>query len=315
MKRSEIRERLIGCPGFRYAPPGLRLLMLEAKGHRQPLVTKMHLTTAAKLRVPHLYHYQAFNVKYLREVIVGGTLHFSKPSDFNDPWDCRPWYDFDGIADPEILEQHVQWYVGVSQKHRPDISIEQVNERANFFRQNPPALTAKIREFSQAMGDAINAQYRVYCLSTKSDCELMWAHYAQKHQGICLEFSVANELFCTAFPVQYALTYPHFFMTDHAGPEQQIAPLLSKSSAWNYEDEFRLISDEKGDPKDTIVTTAGKKDIPSKSLTAVILGCLAPDSTKQSIIQMIAESRHRPALKRAVRMRNQYKLMIADEPV
>jgi hypothetical protein len=275
----------------------------------------MPFTTAAKLHIPHLYHYQAFNPEYLREVIVRGVLHFSNPSDFNDPWDCQPWYDSDGIADPEILEQHVQWYVGVSQKHRLDIPIEQVNERANFFRQNPSALAAKIREFSQAMGEAINAQYRVYCLSTKSDCELMWAHYAQKHQGVCLEFSVANELFCTAFPVQYALAYPRFFMTDHTGPEQQIAPLLSKSSAWSDEDEFRLISDEKGDPKDTIVTTAGKKDIPSKSLTAVILGCLAPDSTKQSIIQMIAESHYPSALKRAVRMRNQYKLMIVDEQI
>jgi len=275
----------------------------------------MHLTTAAKLRVPHLYHYQAFNVEYLREVIAGGTLHFSKPYDFNDPWDCRPWYDFDGIADPEILEQHVQWYVGVSQKHRPDIPIEHVNERANFYRHNPSALAAKIRELSQVMGEVINAQYRVYCFSIKSDCELMWAHYAQKHQGICLEFSVANELFCTAFPVQYALTYPRVFMTDHAGPDEHIAPLLSKSSAWSYEDEFRLICDEKGDPKNTIVTTAGKKDIPPRSLTAVILGCMAPDSTKQSIIQMIAESHYPSALKRAVRMRNQYKLMIADEQV
>jgi len=273
----------------------------------------MHLATAARLRVPNLYHYQAFNLEYLREVIVGSTLHFSKPSDFNDPWDCRPWYDFDCIADPQILEQHVQWYIGVSQTHRPDISTEQVNERANFFRRNPPALAAKIREFSQTMGEAINAQYRVYCLSTKSDCELMWAHYAQSHRGVCLEFSVANELFCSAFPVQYGLTYPRFLMTDHKGPDQQIAPLLSKSSAWSYEEEFRLISDEKGDPTDTIVTTVGKKKIPPKSLTAVILGCLAPDSAKRSIIQMIAGSRYPPDLKRAVRMHNQYKLMIADE--
>jgi hypothetical protein len=273
----------------------------------------MNLTTAAKLRVPHLYHYQAFNAEYLREIIVGGTLHFSKPSDFNDPWDCRPWYDFNAITAPDILEQHVQWYVSISQKHRPDIPIEQVDERANFFRTNPPALAEKIREFSQAMGEAINAQYRVYCLSTKSDCELMWAHYAQKHQGVCLEFSVANELFCSAFPVHYAVDYPRFFMTDHAGPDEHIAPLLSKSSAWAYEDEFRLISDEKGDPRDTIVTTAGKREIPAKSLTAVIFGCLASDSTKQSIVQMIAESRHSPALKSAVQMRNQYKLMIADE--
>ena len=89
-------------------------------------------------------------------------------------------------------------------------------------------------------------------------------------------FLSLTNFFVQHFRFEYALTYPRFFMTDHAGPEQQIAPLLSKSSAWNYEDEFRLISDEKGDPKDTIVTTAGKKDIPSKSLTAVILGCLAP---------------------------------------
>jgi hypothetical protein len=44
-----------------------------------------------------------------------------------------PWYDFDAITDPEILEQHVQWYVDISQKHRPHIPIEQVNERASFF--------------------------------------------------------------------------------------------------------------------------------------------------------------------------------------
>jgi hypothetical protein len=286
---------------------------IRVKGPSTVIDNDMNLATAAKLRVPQLYHYQAFNIEYLREVIVGGTLHFSKPSDFNDPWDCRPWYDFAGIVDPDILEQHVRWYVAISHKHRPDIPIDKVNERANFFRQNPSALAEKIREFSQAMGEAINAQYRVYCLSIKSDCELMWAHYAQKHQGVCLEFSVANELFCTAFPVQYALDYPRFIMTDHAGADEQIAPLLSKSSAWSYEDEFRLISDEKGDPKNTIVTTAGKKDIPSKSLTAVILGCLAPDSTKQSIAQMIDGSHHTPALKRAVRMRNQYKLMIVDE--
>lgn len=275
----------------------------------------MPLTTAAKLRIPYLYHYQAINTEFLREVIACGVLHFSKPSDFNDPWDCRPWYDFGGIADPEILEEHVQWYVSVTRKHRPDIPIEQVNERANFFRQNSPALAAKIREFSQAMGEAIDAQYRVYCLSPKADCELMWAHYAQKHQGVCLEFSVANELFCSAFPVRYALAYPRFCMTDHAGPEQQIAPLLSKSSAWSYEAEFRLIADEKGDPKDIIVTRAGKKDIPPKSLTAVILGCLVPESTKQSISRLIAESRHPPALKRAVRMHDQYMLRITDERV
>ena len=52
----------------------------------------MHLTTAAKIRAPHLYHYQAFNVGYLREVIVGGTLFF-----------CHPISMILGIADRGII--------------------------------------------------------------------------------------------------------------------------------------------------------------------------------------------------------------------
>jgi hypothetical protein len=263
------------------------------------------------LGLDRLYHYQSFNLDHLREVIADGVIHFSKPSDFNDPWDCRPWFDFECIADPKILEQHVQWYIEVTRKHRPDISADVVQKNANEYRRNPDALAAKIREFSQGLASAVEAQYRVYCLSPKCDSELMWSHYAAKHQAVCLEFAVRNELFCTALPVQYAETYPRFSMTGFSGPEEHIAPLLTKSAAWSYEQEFRLISDEKGDPRHTIVTTGGKKSIPPRSLTAVILGCLAPKSTKQAIVDMVAASPHQPLIKTAVRMQNKYRLMIS----
>jgi hypothetical protein len=270
----------------------------------------MSLRTAAMLGLGHLYHYQPFNVDYLHEVIVDGVIHFSKPSDFNDPWDCRPWFDFESLNDPKILEQHVQWYMEISRKHRPDLPAHVVKNIADGYRRNPIALAAKIREFSLAMATAIDAQYRVYCLSPKCDCELMWSHYAAKHQGVCLEFTVRNELFCTALPVRYAATYPRFSMTGFAGAEEHMAPLLTKSGAWSYEQEFRLISDEAGDPRHTIVTVGGKKAIPPMSLSAVILGCLAPSSTKQAIERMISSSSQKPILKRAVRMMDKYQLEI-----
>jgi hypothetical protein len=138
----------------------------------------------------------------------------------------------------------------------------------------------------------------------------MWSHYASKHQGVCLEFAVRNELFCNALPVQYGETYPRFQMTGFSGEVQHIAPLLTKSIVWSYEQEFRLISDEKGDPHHTIVTTGCKRDIPFGSLTAIILGCLAPESTKQAIAEMIAASPHRPLIKAAVQMQDKYKLRI-----
>lgn len=161
----------------------------------------MGLRTAAMLGLTHLYHYQVFNPNYLHEAIVDSVIHFSRPSDFNDPWDCRPWFDFDCLVDPRILEQHVQWYIEVTRKHRPDIPADVVQRNADNYRREPNSLAAKIREFSQAMATAIDTQYRVYCLSSKCDSELMWSHYAAKHQGVCLEFTVRNELFCTALPI------------------------------------------------------------------------------------------------------------------
>jgi hypothetical protein len=270
----------------------------------------MTLRNAVALGFHHLYHYQSFNPDHLREIIVAGSIYFSKPSDFNDPWDCRPWFDAECLNDPSILEEHVRWYIEVSRKHRPDIPEERVKQNADGFRRNPKSFADKIPEFSRAMSAAIDAQYRVYCLSPKSDCELMWAHYAAKHRGICLEFAVHNLLFCSALPVQYAATYPRFYMSSFAGVDQNIAPLLTKSAAWGYEQEFRLISDEKGDPRYSIVTTAGKIAIPAMSLTAVILGCLAPESTKEAVSLMVASSPHRPILKSAVRAENRYELRI-----
>src|SRR6266850_1321041 len=113
----------------------------------------MTLRTAVALGHRRLYHYQNFNANYLREVIIDGVIHFSKPSDFNDPWDCRPWY----------LE--------ISKKHRPYITSEHLTQTADAFRTDPNFLAAKIREFSEVMAKAIDAQYRVYCLSSKVDCE------------------------------------------------------------------------------------------------------------------------------------------------
>jgi hypothetical protein len=266
--------------------------------------------TAGTLGLKNLYHYQSFNADYLREVIVD-VIYFSKPSDFNDPWDCQPWFDPDCVRDPTILEEHVQWYVDVTRKHRPDIPEDHLQKTAESYRSNPDLLIAKIPEFSETMASAINARYRVYCLGPKPDCELMWAHYAAKHQGVCLEFAVRNDLFYSALEVQYAQTYPVFRMTGFSGPEEHLAPLLTKSASWNYENEFRLTADQNGNPRDTIVTVAGKKSIPAMSLTAVILGCLAPNSTKEAIADLVAASPQKPQLKTATRMKDKYHLAIS----
>lgn len=154
----------------------------------------MTYNLAGRLGLPKLYHYQSFNASYLREVIVDGVLYFSKPSDFNDPWDCKPWFD-DDLNDPAVIEAHLEYYAYSTRQHRKDVTEDEIAKRVAAFRANPTVLAAKIREFSDGLAAAIDAQYRVYCVGPRPDCELMWAHYSAKHQGVCLEFSVRNDLF------------------------------------------------------------------------------------------------------------------------
>jgi hypothetical protein len=94
----------------------------------------MALRNAVALGHSHLYHYQSFNVDYLREIIVGGAIYFSKPTDFNDPWDCQPFFDYECISDPDMREHHVQWYIEITKKHRPDIATDELNRLADVSR-------------------------------------------------------------------------------------------------------------------------------------------------------------------------------------
>ncbi|QPF93759.1 DUF2971 domain-containing protein [Bradyrhizobium commune] len=267
---------------------------------------------AAVKGLTHLYHYQSFNLDRLREVIVGGTIYFSKPSDFNDPWDCRPWYDLESLKDPAVFEQHLQLYMKL-ERRSPECSEARLARTVERYRAKPDMLADVIRDLSAETAKSFDERYRIYCLGTKPDCELMWAHYTTKHQGVCLEFSVQdNLLFGQAAEVRYVRDYPRFTITD--GPDERFEAFLTKSASWSYENEFRLIGDENEYPSLTaaIATKAGKFAIPPMTLTAVILGCSASDSTRKSIADLVSSSRQWPKLKIATRMKDRYQLEIRD---
>jgi hypothetical protein len=65
--------------------------------------------TAASIGLPYLYHYQRFNLQGVRSVIVDKKLHLSRPSAFNDPWDCKPCFDID-LSDDESVEAHAAYF-------------------------------------------------------------------------------------------------------------------------------------------------------------------------------------------------------------
>ena len=100
----------------------------------------------------------------------------------------------------------------------------------------------------------------------------MWSHYAGSFKGLCLEFSVRNELFCGALPVDYLDTYP-LFSVAATDEDANLRPLLTKSVAWSYENEFRLIASEQPLVLTGVPTAnQGFLPLPERALTSVIVG-------------------------------------------
>ncbi len=166
-----------------------------------------------------------------------------------------------------------------------------------------------MKETSLAIEVTIRERYRVYCLSSNADSELMWAHYSNKHQGIRLEYDAGNELFSQALKLSYQEDYPLFDLTAETEYENVI-PLTTKSAAWSYEDEYRLIAQEEkaAISEGTLMTQRNYIKLPDKALTAIIVGCLAPNCMLNTIKELIERSTYSVKLKRAVRARDQYKL-------
>ncbi len=271
----------------------------------------MTWNTAAMMGLDRLYHYQPFDPVQLSKIILDKALYFSNPGGFNDPWDCRPWWNTEALADPVVFDRHIDWYIMVTRKHGQNIPENEIQQRANVFRSDPELFKGKMEEISLAIEATINERYRVYCLSSKPDSELMWAHYSNKHQGICLEFDAGNELFSQSLKLSYQEDYPLFDLTTET-LDENLMPLTTKSSAWKHEDEYRLIAQEEGaaTPDDTLMTRSNYIELPDGALTAIIVGCLAPDSTLKAIKKLIEQSTYSVKLKRAVRARDQYKLSI-----
>ncbi len=100
--------------------------------------------------------------------------------------------------------------------------------------------------------DEIKTSKGVACFSEKCDSLLMWAHYADNHQGMCVEYDLVKmvkELNLAPIPVIYSnervilnkLNPSTVYQDAHA---KVIEGLTTKSLDWSYENEWRVIHDK-----------------------------------------------------------------------
>ncbi len=176
-------------------------------------------------------------------------LYFNDPNNFNDPFDCRIRVDFAGTKE--------QWIDLLCEKY--ECSPRQAEEKVNGFKKEDNGLVCP-HDASQYLKVPI-----VCCFSSKCDNILMWSHYADSHQGICLGFegSDENEYYSmllyksdtdkspslgefreVIYDPSDDLCVVNIFDNPHENNKIADERIFTKLHAWEYESEYRMILPE-----------------------------------------------------------------------
>jgi endoglucanase Acf2 len=160
-------------------------------------------------------------------MLSGQSLRFSSRLDFNDPFDCRPYFQVDSSKDAkrklhETLRAHK-----VSPAKRLGIVNSLTNSGKDFIK----------FEATHTHLDKTG----VLCLTPYWDSALMWSHYADHHKGICVGFHSDTDVFISANKVVYADELPTVTTPVTLNRKFYDNVFLTKAKCWEYEQEWRVI--------------------------------------------------------------------------
>lgn len=179
-----------------------------------------------------IYKYVSFCTQSLTN-LKDGSLYFSIPSQFNDPFDCDLPIAYDmSFKDVDKLRAIIS-----SDEDMPDVGREQLNEMsdADFYEMIMRLLNTNITSGLKGKG--------VCCFARYPNNLLMWSHYSQKHTGFCLEFDTKFSPFNEARKVNYVQHFPKLNVEELLvyNFSSVFTLLRTKCLDWGYEEEWRCI--------------------------------------------------------------------------
>lgn len=210
-----------------------------------------------------LYKYYSDTPEKL-SAVKNNQMWYSAPCNFNDVFDCDI-----SIDDQKVFHEVLKLF--------PD--KRGIRAGSNAWK-NLRATTNQQLRLLRAKLDELKTTTGVSCLSESEDSLLMWAHYANNHRGMCVEYDlleISRVLKFTAVPVIYSqdracFNFVNLENTSNDAVKLLIHSLTSKSPEWSYEKEWRIIRDQKacGDKWDVNKRGALLEMIRPRS---IILGC------------------------------------------
>lgn len=177
--------------------------------------------------------YKYVDLKGLKLILNKKTLKFTNPADFNDP------FEFHGnLINIKLSLRHI---LNIYKKHNPNFTKKRLKKHKKEIKKNPKYPVSELDHLFEERKKAA----RVSCFSEIFDNILMWAHYAEKHRGVCIKFDSdklkksfkRDSMFCKT-------NYSKKIKTKKLSKYKENAIkhwISSKGKDWKYEKEVRII--------------------------------------------------------------------------
>jgi hypothetical protein len=222
------------------------------------------------------------------DCITDNRFWFPKSDSLNDPYDCRAYFAISRNLEviKAILDQLEKEEVNWALKKFPNCdSKKDIFELfSNII--NSDNTSSSTKNFTlwslQAMiSNLVRAKITnvgVLSLTKNPRNVCMWAHYANNHQGVCLEIDIPKDTLSLDM-VRYTNEQPvfkvHEIMTGKYGRFLDL--FYTKSKHWANEREWRMVT-RQGDRS---------KEIPNTKIKKIIWGANTSPITKEKILDSV----------------------------
>ncbi|MFO1429362.1 MAG: DUF2971 domain-containing protein [Candidatus Competibacteraceae bacterium] len=226
------------------------------------------------------------------DIVQQCQLRFTQLGDLNDPFETQAVRPISEVGSREFYEY-------ASKMGSPSIfTPQEMQDRAIRRRQAELARDEYINKVLSLLGVLSLAEHR--------DNLLMWAHYADSHNGILIEFNL-NKFFAADYhprnwpcehdslfklrKIKYKRGVPRLNSDSRKGLEQLV---FTKSTDWSYEQEWRLC--RAVNDADSVVSKDSRFPIylfsfPTLAIHSVSFGCRISREQIQELTKTIRKDR------------------------
>ena len=201
--------------------------------------------------------------KFLFQSLINDTLNLSSPTAFNDIFDCP-------IIELMNNEDEISKLIRTAYLSGVKVACFVKNEKLPYFNENSDDL---VRDDKKNKGD--KEEYLN---------ELMWAHYADSHNGICIKYKFPSDVTTTGSEDKNYVAY--FKDVEYTSDLKKYSKqnsintkdaFFAKGEAWKYENELRLLYFNPTNQDSHISLPI------SNCIEAIYFGVKCSDKDKQSI--------------------------------